>query len=180
MKNIIQKLLLAITAAALVFAAFPVTSAYAADEAPPTAGEVSTERLEKIWARQLQAYEKIGKAFADIDAHIAKFQERIDKAAENGKDVTALQAALDAYETALKAAQPTYAGIASIVETHAGFDASGKVTDAEQARSTVEQMRTKMQEVKSTMGGSFKALREALKAFREANKPATPNTERDS
>jgi hypothetical protein len=41
MKNIIQKLLLAISAAALVFAAFPVTSAYAADEAPPIAGEVS-------------------------------------------------------------------------------------------------------------------------------------------
>jgi predicted nucleic acid-binding Zn-ribbon protein len=180
MKNIIKKIILAVSAAALVFAAFPVTSAFAADDAPPTTGEVSNERLEKVWARQLKAYEKIGKAFADIDAHIAKFQERIDKAAETGKDVSALQAALDAYEAALKAAQPTYASIGSIVTTHAGFDANGKVTDAEQAKSTVEQLRTKMQEVKSTMGETFKALREALKAFREANKPAEPNTDRDS
>ncbi len=180
MKNMFKKMLLAVSAAALVFAAFPVTSAFAADDTPPASGAVSNEKLEKVWARQLQAYEKIGKAFADVDAHIAKFQERIDKAAANGKDVTALQAALDAYEAALKSAQPTYASIGSIVTTHAGFDASGKVTDAEQAKSTVEQMRTKMQEIKSTMGGTFKALREALKAFREANKPAEPNTDRDS
>ncbi len=176
MKNIFQKVVLALSTAVLVFAAFPVTSAFAADDTPPA----PTERLEKIWARQLQAYEKIGKAFADIDAHIAKFQDRIDKAAANGKDVTALQTALDAYETALKSAQPTYASIASIVNAHTGFDANGKVTDAEQAKSTVEQMRTKMQEIKSTMNGTFKALHEALKAFREANKPTTPKTDRDS
>ncbi len=180
MKNMFKKLLLAVSAAALIFAAFPVTSAYAADETPPAKGEVSNEKLEKVWARQLQAYEKIGKAFTDVDAHIAKFQERIDKAAAKGKDVSALQAALDAYEPALKAAQPTYASIASIVNTHAGFDASGKVTDAEQAKATVEQMRTKMQEIKSTMNGTFKALLEEMKAFREANKPAEPKTDRDS
>jgi hypothetical protein len=180
MKNIFKKMLLALSAAALIFAAFPVTSAFAADEAPPVSGEVSNEKLEKAWARQLQAYEKTGKAFADVDAHIAKFQERIDKAAEGGKDVAALQSALDAYAAALKSAQPTYASIGSIVNSHAGFDANGKVTDAEQAKSTVEQMRTKIQEVKTTMGGSFKALTEAFKAFREANKPAEPKTDRDS
>lgn len=180
MKNVFKKIILAVSAAALVFAAFPVTSAYAADDTLPATGEVSNEKLEKMWARQLQAYEKIGKTFEDTDAHIAKFQQRIDKAAENGKDVTDLQAALDAYSVALKAAQPKYTSMAGIVNTHAGFDADGKVTDAEQAKSTVQQMRTSMQELKSTMGGTFKALREALKAFREANKPTEPKTERDS
>ncbi|MBI5825695.1 MAG: hypothetical protein HZB18_16830 [Chloroflexi bacterium] len=180
MKNVFKKMILAVSAAALVFAAFPATSAFAADENPPIAGDVSSEKLERIWARQLHKYERLGKAFEDTDAHIAKIQERIDKAAEKGKDVTELQAALDAYEAALIAAQPTYESIGSIVSSHAGFDANGKVTDAEQARSTVEQMRTKMQEIKSAMGGTFKALREAWKAFRKANKPAEPNSDRDS
>jgi predicted nucleic acid-binding Zn-ribbon protein len=180
MKNVFKKMILAVSAAALVFAAFPVTSAFAADEDPPAPGVASTGRLERIWARQLQRYERLGKAFEDVDAHIAKFQERIDRAAEKGKDVTELQAALDAYEAALIAAQPTYDSIGSIVSSHAGFDAEGKVTDAEQARSTVEQMRAKMQEVKSAMGGTFKTLREALKAFRKANKPAEPKSDRDS
>ncbi len=176
MNNVFKKMILAVSAAALVFAAIPVTSAYAADDAPA----VPNEKLEKAWARQLQIYERIGKAFVDTDAKLAKFQERIDKAAENGKDVTELQAALDAYSAALKSAQPMYESMAGIVNTHAGFDAEGKVTDAEQAKSTLEQMRTGLQDVKSTMGGTFKALREALKAFREANKPAAPTEERDS
>lgn len=180
MKNMIKKIILAVSAAALVFAAFPVTSAFAADEAPPASGEVSNEKLEKFWARQLRAYEKLGRAFENPDAQIAKFQERIDKAAESGKDVAALQAALDNYAAALTAAKPTYDSIGSIVSSHAGFNADGKVIDAGQAKSTVEQMRAKMQEVKSAMGGAFKALREALKAFREANKPTEPKTERDS
>ncbi len=179
MKNIFKKtILVALVAATLVFAALPVTSVFAQGVNPPKGG-LTDERLEQIWARQLRRYERLGKAFEDTDAHIARFQRMIDKAAENGKDVSALQAALDAYESALIAAQPTYDHIGGIVNSHQGFDENGKVEDAELAKSTVEQMRMKMQEIKSTMGDSFKALREALKAFREANKLAEVPKERE-
>ncbi len=180
MNNVFKKIILGVSAAVLIFAAFPATSAYAADDAPPDTGELSNEKLEKIWGRQLQAYETLGSLFEDVDAHIAKFQERIDQAADKGKDVADLQAALDAYAAALKSAQPKYASMAGIVNAHAGFDEDGKVTDVEQAKSTMQLLRTGMQEVKSTMGGTFKALREALKAFRDANKPTDPKTEKDS
>lgn len=179
MKNIFNKMILVALAAALVFAAFPMTSAFAQGENLPK-GELTNEKLEQVWARQLKAYEKIGKGFEDTDAQIAKMQARIDKAAESGKDVTALQTALDAFESALKSAKPNYDSISGIVNAHQGFDASGKVTDAALAKSTVEEMRTKMQELKSAMGGTGKALRDALKAFREANKPADTLTEGDS
>ena len=177
MINIIKKMILAVMTAALVFAAFPVTSAFAQGENPAPMGEVSNEKLEKAWARQLNIYERLGNGFDGLDAQIAKFQERIDKAASKGKNVTALQSALDAFEAASKTAQPIYDSIESIVNAHAGFDADGKVTDAEQAKSTVDEMRAKLKEVKSSMDGTGKALREAFKAFREANKPVT---ERDS
>lgn len=179
MKNMIKKIILAVSAAALVFAAFPSTSVLAADEAPPASNEASNERLEKIWSRQLRAYERLGRAFENPESHLAKLQARIDKAAENGKDVTTLQAALDDYAAALTAAKPAYDSIGGIVGSHAGFDSDGKVTDADQARSTVEQMREKMMEVRSAVGDSFKALHEALKAFRDANKLAEPKDERD-
>lgn len=173
MKNIFKKTVLVALAAALVFAAFPMTSAFAQGENPPT-GKVSNEKLEQAWARQLKAYEKIGKGFEDTDAQIAKFQERIDEASEKGKDVTALQAALHAFESALMSGKPVYDSISVIVNAHQGFDANGKVTDVELAKSTVGEMREKMQELKSAMNGTGKALREALKAFREANKPDKP------
>ena len=170
MKNVFKKIVLVALAAALVFAAFPMTSVFAQGENPPK-GELTNEQLEKVWASQLERYEKLGKAFDDVDAHVAKVQGFIDKAASNGKDVTALQAALDAYASALKAAKPKYEGLNGIVNSHQGFDTSGKVTDAEKAKATVKDFAEKMKDVRSSMGGTFKALREAMKAFREANKP---------
>lgn len=172
MKNMMSKILLVVFAAALVFAAFPVTNAYAADENPPMP---SDERLERLWARQVRLYERTSNAFEDVDAHIAKIQEKIDTAAENGRDVSDLQSALDAYEAALLAAQPAYEDLGEVIAAHEGFDADGKVTDSEQAFATLQQVRDEMKVIKESMGGSFKALREALKAFRDANKP-----ERDS
>ena len=180
MKNIFNKLILAVLTAALVFTAFPVTSAYAQDENPPQKGELTNEKLEKIWSRELKAYDRLGKVFADIDGTVAKFQARLDKASDNGRDVTALQAALDAFESALTTARPTYESLSGLVNAHQGFDANGKVTDAEQAKSTVKEVGAKLKEVKEAMGGTGKALREAMKAFREANKPAGAPTERDS
>lgn len=177
MKNVFTKIMTAFLVVALALAAIPVSSAFAADEDPPAQ---TNERLEKAWARVLKLYERTGKAFEDTDAHIAKFQGMIDKAAENGKDVSALQAALDAYEAALTAARPQYETLGTIISTHAGFDADGKVTDAEQAKATLEEAGSQMKAIKEAMGETFKALREAIKAFREANKPAEAPKDRDS
>ncbi len=176
MKKIVNKIIFAVLTAALVFAALPAAGVFAQEENPPKA-ELSTEKIEQVWARQLANYEKLGKGFTETDAQIAKFQARIDKAAANGKDVTALQAALNAFASALKSGKPTYDSMGGIVSSHQGFDASGKITDATQAKATVQEFRTKMQELQSTMNGTGKALREALQAFRDANKPVT---ERDS
>lgn len=171
MKNIFNKMILAVLTAALVFASFPVTSVFAQDENPPK-GEVTVEKMEEIWARQATAYERLGKMFSESDARLAKIQERIDKAKAAGKDVSAVQTALNNFSAALKSAKPVYESINGIINSHQGFDASGKVTDEEKAKATLKELRGKFQEIKSTLGGTGQALREALKAFREANKPS--------
>ncbi len=176
MKNIISKIMVAFLAVALAVAAFPVTNAFAADETPPAPTD---EKLEAAWAKVLKVYERTGKAFEDTDAHIAKFQGMIDKAAEKGKDISSLQTALDAYETALLASKPQYDALGQTVSTHAGFDANGNLIDSEQALATLKEVREQTKSIKESMGGTFKALREALKAFREANKPADTETERE-
>jgi hypothetical protein len=167
MNNSFKKMIFVLMAAALVFAAFPVTSALA--EGTPNSG-LTNEKLEKVWARQLKIHERIGKMFTDTDAKLAKAQALIDKAAANGRDVTAVQSALDAFKVALKNTKPIYDSIKVIVTSHQGFDASGKVTDLTQAKSTVEAMGAKLKEVKYSMNGTGKALREAIREFRKANK----------
>jgi len=173
MKTLIHKMFLAIMTAALVFTAVPMNSAYAQGENPPE-GTLTNGKLEQIWARQLKAYARVGRGFSDINGTIAKLQGRLDKAAGDGRDVAALQAALDAFETALNGTKPTYDSISGLVTAHQGFDAAGKVIDAALAKSTLKEVGAKLKEVKSSMGGTGKALLEAMKAFRNANKPPVP------
>jgi hypothetical protein len=181
MMNIfLKKTILAACVAVFIFAALPLTSAFAQDENPP-GGELTNAKLERAWARQLKFHERLGKRFENSDEHVSKVQEMIDKAAANGREVSALQAALDAFAAALNEARPAYESTQTIVDLHNGFDANGKVIDAEQAQATVQEMRAKLGEVKSLMNGTGRALREALKAFREANKPEGKSPdERDS
>jgi hypothetical protein len=171
MNNWFKKTILFALVAALAVASLPLVSVSAAgaDDPQPPQGTVTNEKLEQVWARQQQAYEKLGKGFDREDEFVAKAQKLIDRAKANGKDVTALQAALDAFEAAVKAAHPIYEGGKGIINSHQGFDANGKVTDAAKAKETVKAMHDKLQEIKAAMDGTGKALREAIKAFREAN-----------
>jgi hypothetical protein len=171
-KTIVFAIIAALAAAATPFANVsamgqPLTNTY--DPSTPPAGEVPNERLEQVWARQLRAYDRLGKAFDRADDFIAKVQNLIDRASENGKDVAALQAALDAFEASIKEAHPIYESAKGIVNSHQGFDENGKVTDPEKAKETVKSMAEKLQEIRDAMNGTGQALHEAIKAFREAN-----------
>jgi Spy/CpxP family protein refolding chaperone len=172
MKILFRKTILFALVAALCVAALPFVSASAAGEYDPAdpQRQIPDERLERIWARQLRIYERMGWA----DEFAEKTQEFIDRARENGKDVSAVQSALDAFESALKEAQPVYQNITGLVDSHQGFDEAGKVTDSEQARQTIDAMREKFQEIKDVMDGTRKALHQAIEAFREANPRPQP------
>lgn len=155
--------------AALGLASLPAFSVSAAGQKDPTPqppqGPVTNERLERVWARQLTAYNRLGKT----DQFIEKVQKLIDRASANGKDVSAVQAALDAFAEAWKDAKSIYESMNGIVNSHQGFDEDGKVTDPEKAKETVREMHEKFKEIKDTLDGTGKALRDAIKAFREAN-----------
>ena len=171
MKNMLKKTMLFALVAALAVASlsFVGVSAAGADDPQPPQGPVTNEKLEQVWARQRQAYEKLGLGFDKADEFIANARQLIDRAKENGKDVGAVQSALDAFEAAVKQAHPIYEGGKGILHAHQGFDANGKVTDLEKARETVRSMGDKLKEIKTALNGTGKALREAIKAFREAN-----------
>ncbi len=180
MKNIFRNTILFALVAALGLASLPIFSVAAAgsnDPTPPPAqpsGQLTNERLEKIWARQQRRYNRLG----HVDQVIDRIQRLIDRATANGKDASGVQSALDAFKSAWKDAQPTYESMKGIINSHQGFDANGIVTDPEKAKETVKDMRDKFQEIKTTLNGTGKALRDAIQAFRQANpRPwTTPTT----
>jgi phosphoserine phosphatase len=173
MKLFFKKSMLFALIAALTMASLPFVGASAAgtdDSTPPAQTQLTNERLEKIWAHQIRVYERMGRA----DELIARAQRLIDRLKANGKDVSALQAALDEFAAAVKEAHPVYESMKDIVNSHQGFDSSGKVTDPVKARETVKSMHEKIREIKTTLNGTGKALREAIKAFRQANPRLQP------
>ncbi len=169
MKMLFKKTILFALVAALGLASLPLVSVAAQSAAstpvPPPLGQLSNERLERVWARQLRHYERFGRANEFVD----RVQLLIDRAKANGKDVSAVQSALDAFKAALKNAQPIYESTKGIVNSHQGFDDNGKVTDPALAQETVLAMHAKFKEIRDALNGTGKALRDAIKAFRAAN-----------
>ena len=175
MKTLFRKTIFVALVAALTFAAMPfvsVSAAEANDPTPPPQSltQIRTERLERIWEHQLRIYKRMGR----VDEFIKRVQKLIDRAKANGKDVSVLQAALDAFKAAVKDAQPTYESIKGIISSHQGFDNNGKVTDTDKAKETVQSMHEKVKEIRETMNDTGKALRQAIRAFRQANPRPQP------
>ena len=179
MKTILlfKKSLLTALIAALVLAALPRTNAYAAAQADLPSGErgpATDARLETGWARMHVTYSRLGRVFDGADARIARVEKYIDTLNGQGVDTTELQAALDAFEAALKAAHPLYESAKGILNSHQGFDDAGQVTDHDKAVQTVQDMGEKLKSIKEAMDGTGRALREVVQEYREKYPQATP------
>jgi hypothetical protein len=165
--------LLVLSLVGVMALAFPtqVAQAAALDEpAPPPDGQALTpEMMEKALARAVKLHERQEKLFAGTDKLQTRLETLVEKAGEAGKDVSAVETALGNLETAKAAARSAYDNAGAILDTHAGFDADGKVVDEAAARTTLEGYRAASKEVRETLGGAMKELKEAFKAFREAN-----------
>ena len=177
-----RKTLLVGFVAALGLVSVPLANAYALgpfDPGTPTAPSQTTsptDRLQRVFSREQAIYGKLGKLFDNANTRISKLQDLINKAKANGKDVSALQSALDAFKSAVQQAQSIYNDAQSLINSHPGFDASGNVVARATALQAVKDLPGKLKDIRQTVMPPLKALRQAIKAFREANSPnaATP------
>jgi len=176
----LRKSLIVAAIAAMGLSALPFVNAYAQSTTPPvtpTPSQPSSDKLQKAWAKEQTVYARIGKILDSANTMISKIQTRLDDAKAKGKDVSAVQTALDAFSAAVNNVQPIYADLQTIIQTHAGFDDSGNVTDLTQALQTVQYFRSKAEEIRQAgVRDAGKALREAIQAFRQANRPNQPAT----
>lgn len=178
------RMLLIAMAATLGLASAPAATVYAmtpwVSTKPSAAAQVPNERLELAWARELMIHDRLAFTFEHADQRLALTQQLIDKAKANGKDVTAVQAALDALAGAVERARPGFEGMQGTFASHPGFDAGGKVTDPNTAAETVRDLGAKLRETRSGLAEPMRALRDAIAAFRQTNRPlrapsATPS-----
>lgn len=144
---------------------------------PPAPSQVRTQRLAQAWSREQQIESKLDTFFNTVDTRISNGQALIDRAKANGKDVSTLQVALDAFSAAVKQAQPIFQTTNGIVAAHQGFDSSGNVTDPTKALETVQDLRDKFQQIRQILELPRLALKDAIQAFRQANWPSPTPTQ---
>lgn len=132
---------------------------------------IPNERLELAWAREQMIRDRLGFMFDHADQRIALTQQLINKAKANGRDVTAVQAALDASAGAIEKARPGFEAIQAMIASHPGFDANGKVTDLTMAAQTVRDLGAKLRAIRAGLAEPMRALRDAVSAFRDTNRP---------
>lgn len=166
--------------AAMAVAAVPVgpAQARAAGEPPPPVdldGELTVEQLERIWRRQQRAHGRLGHMLENADEMFERLEERVAELEADGKDVTALQEALEAFRDAVEEAQTLYPHATAIVEAHAGFDGDGGVTNEEQARETVRAMADQLEGIREVLAEPGHALRAALHELVGDHRPHGPH-----
>jgi chromosome segregation ATPase len=145
--------------------AFPsAVQAQGTNPPPPPGGQNQVERLEKAYQRELKALDAQVKRLTAVDERVQKVTERIANLKSQGKDTTALDEALNDFKAAVQEAHTSHDSAAAILKTHAGFDANGKVTDAQQARATVKEAEQLLRRVHQ---GLRPAIRDVVRAVRE-------------
>ncbi len=180
--SFMKKFTLVLMVLAIGLAAFPLSGASAESlqepQNPPAqpAAKPDYTRLEAAWAREQVLYEREGKLLDAAAGFIAKVQTLIDKANQKGWDTSAVQAALDAFEVVIPAAQAAHAPGAVIIDEHAGFNPNGKVVHPEEALETVKDLRQVLRNTRLAMDGTGKALLQAIREFRQSHRNPAPAT----
>ena len=174
-----KKVVLVTVVLALGLAALPLSGVSAAapnDPATPPVVRPDNSRLERVWAREQARYQREGNLLARADDFIARVQTLLDKAKQKGWDVSAVQAALDAFSSVIPAAQAAHEPGAAIIRTHAGFNANGQVIDRATAIATVKSLRQVLVDTRTALNGTSRALIQAIRDFRQAHRPAATPT----
>ena len=171
-----KKIIPVILVLAIALAAFPISGASAAGLNVQTTLQPDNTRLENLWVRVQANYQIQGNRLSNASTFISRVQTLIDKASAKGFDTSAIQAALNALSAVIPAVQAAHAPGAAIIASHAGFDASGKVTDRTTAIATVKSLSQVLKDTRTAMNGTHKALHNAVKAFRQAHPHSSNKT----
>lgn len=128
-----------------------------AQAATPTP-QVTADKLEKAFAslqKRLTAEQKVVDRAARFGDRI---QAAIDKRKAAGKDTSKLEAALARFRDAVAKATTHYNNAKSAIDGRTGFDANGKVTDWDQAKTTVQTARKGERQFRNIMRNVVKRV----------------------
>lgn len=175
-RKLFSTILTAIAVCGMVFAgAFvPASTAYAAPAADDgTPGPFADGSRLEFRCRETNRVLEGQQDRINLANHAAEqAQIWIDELKAKGKDVSALESALPAFKSGIASAQAGYDEAQSIMDTHAGFDSDCKLTDREQAKTTLQAAYDALREAHRLLADAGREFRRAVRDWRQANRPA--------
>ncbi len=134
-----------------------------------TRPEIRQQRLERLYQRTLNWRDAQTENLARADEAVTKTQAYIDEKKAAGLDTSAVEAALASYQTQISEAHAFHDQAVAVLNTHAGFDDAGTVTDLNTARSTIADAASDLGQARVRIVNATFTLRQAIKDFRAAN-----------
>ena len=139
-------------------------------------GEGRALRLEFAYLRLQHAVEDLALPLGHADEVADFVQGWIDELAAGGKDVSGLQAGLDAFVAKLDEARGHYEAAKAVLDEHAGFDEDGKVTDREAAGETLREAGRSLRDARRALKDGAIELRRAVRDWRHEQRPRPSDT----
>ncbi len=136
----------------------------------PTPGPrkiLTTQQVELRYQNQLLILQKMELGIEKVESGFPKLTEKLTKLKEKGIDVSAVEAKLAAFSSAVAANKNHYEQAKVLLNTHNGFDSNGKVTNLESAHATLKAVRAEFKAYRDGIKEAAKAFREAVKSLRE-------------
>jgi hypothetical protein len=158
---------IAAVAVALVVSAFAVPANV---QAASLDGAKADTHLENLLMREKIALNNQAARLDKARQTAAKAQTWIDNQKAKGKDTSTLTAGLADFNQGIISAQADHDQAAGILASPAGFDASGKVTDAAQALKTVSSAGLDLRQAHLTITQAVLNYRAIVKTYRDAHK----------
>jgi len=160
-------LLIALVAVGMSFGS---ASAAPAKPKPTPPANAALSRTYKVEQNRLKLQEA---RLKNADKYAGKIDELIAKLKAKGQDTAALEQAVAAFHADIAKARAEWQAASTTLAAHAGFDAAGKVTNADQARATLKDAHGHMEQAHTIAYGAYEKLHAAIAAYRKAHREVT-------
>ena len=156
----------------MVLLAFPTSAVFAQNGEPPKAANQAGKQqkdLGDIFEDLCEKYEDMDDGLKNADKIVTKLERWIERRSAEGKDTAEIETILETFQTNLEAIQTAYDDVGTLIETHAGFDANGEVTDDSTAIATLRSIAEGMLDIHQLTEDARSQLQWDIMTFRYLN-----------
>ncbi len=160
-------------------AALPIGTVYAESDGVPTSIPTPSEKpigivipgiiLERVHKFQTRIIEILGNQLNNANKVETKAQLRITELKQQGKDVSALEDALNKFYNLIALAKQAKDSASATLILQKGFDTQGKVSDPKLARETNKSVEENIRVCRENIVQALKTIAGGLKLYKQQN-----------